>query len=126
RVKAIGRLAATMIGIVCCGAAVVLSLLWQWLDRQLYLLFIIIILQGAGGAALQIGITTSVGIMFMGNNEAAFANYKMWQSVGSAVTFIYSTFLCMYIKLYIMLTVIVVGTVCVLVLEVIYKRQKTR
>lgn len=47
------------------------------------------------------------GILFPRDKEAAFANYRMWESLGFVISFAYSTFLCLEYKLYIMLGVLV-------------------
>lgn len=46
------------------------------------------------------------GILFSRDKEAAFANYRMWESLGFVIAFAYSTFICLEYKLYIMLAVL--------------------
>lgn len=50
--------------------------------------------------------TALYGILFPREKEAAFANYRMWESLGFVIAFAYSTFLCLEYKLYILLVVL--------------------
>lgn len=49
------------------------------------------------------------GILFPGQEEAAFANFRLWESTGSVITYIYSPYLCTYMKLYILIGILCVG-----------------
>uniref|UniRef100_L7MZV9 Protein unc-93 homolog A n=1 Tax=Anolis carolinensis TaxID=28377 RepID=L7MZV9_ANOCA len=51
------------------------------------------------------------GVLFEKHKEAAFANYRLWESLGFVIAFGYSTFLRVYVKLYIVLAVLVVSMV---------------
>ena len=51
------------------------------------------------------------GILFEKHKEAAFANYRLWESFGFVIAFGYSTKLQVYIKLYILLSVLVLSMV---------------
>ena len=53
--------------------------------------------------------TALYGTIFTAHTEAAFANYRMWESVGFMVAFAYSSFLCTSVKLYILASLLVVG-----------------
>lgn len=57
------------------------------------------------------------GIIFSQNKEAAFANYRMWESLGFVISFAYSTFLCLEYKMYILLTVLLLTVVTYPVVE---------
>jgi len=51
------------------------------------------------------------GVLFEKHKEAAFANYRLWESLGFVIAFGYSTKLQVYIKLYILLSVLVLSMV---------------
>lgn len=51
------------------------------------------------------------GVLFEKHKEAAFANYRLWESFGFVIAFGYSTKLQVYIKLYILLSVLVLSMV---------------
>lgn len=51
------------------------------------------------------------GILFPGQEEAAFSNFRLWESTGSVITYIYSPYLCTSIKLYLLIGILCVGMV---------------
>ncbi|KAK4824637.1 hypothetical protein QYF61_016943 [Mycteria americana] len=57
------------------------------------------------------------GNLFEKHKEAAFANYRLWESFGFVIAFGYSTKLQVYIKLYILLSVLVLSMVTYGVVE---------
>ena len=44
------------------------------------------------------------GVIFNNNQEAAFSNFRLWESMGFAIAYAYSNYLCVRIKLYLLLT----------------------
>lgn len=65
------------------------------------------------------------GVLFPDNKEAAFANNRMWDSLGLVIAFAYSTFLCLEHKLYIMLAVLTLAIVTYPVVEFYECRHPT-
>ncbi|POI33377.1 hypothetical protein CIB84_002871 [Bambusicola thoracicus] len=57
------------------------------------------------------------GVLFEKHTEAAFANYRLWESCGFVIAFGYSTTLRVYIKLYILLAVLTLSMVTYGVVE---------
>ena len=55
--------------------------------------------------------TALYGTLFGSESEAAFSNYRLWESLGFVVAFAYSFFLCAAVKLYILTSVLVVGMI---------------
>lgn len=56
------------------------------------------------------------GFLFKNNQEAAFGAYHVWYSLGFCLSFAYSNHLCTYVKIYAMLSVLIlafVGYLCV-------------
>jgi len=51
------------------------------------------------------------GILFPGREEAAFSNFRLWESTGSVITYIYSPYLCTCTKLYILMGILCAGMV---------------
>ncbi|XP_045632168.1 protein unc-93 homolog A isoform X4 [Ursus americanus] len=52
------------------------------------------------------GIKVLYGVLFEKSKEAAFANYRLWEALGFVIAFGYSTFLCVNVKLYVLLGVL--------------------
>jgi hypothetical protein len=57
----------------------------------------------------QTQINTLYGVLFVSNEEAAFSNYRLWESVGFIVAYINGNLLCVKIKLIILLVVLSLG-----------------
>lgn len=65
------------------------------------------------------------GVIFPDDKEAAFSNQRLWKSIAYTIAFSYSNFLCVDVKLYILMSVLVTGSVGYIVIEVLeYKKSK--
>jgi len=57
------------------------------------------------------------GVYFSDNQEPAFSNYRLWESLGFVVAYAYSNALCVRVKLIILLIVLGIGTIMYLASE---------
>lgn len=73
--------------------------------------FIFPALWGLSDAIWQTQTNGLYGILFEKHEEAAFSNYRLWESLGFVIAFGYSTKLQIYIKLYILLSMLVLSMV---------------
>ena len=62
--------------------------------------------------------------MFASNKKAAFSNLRLWQSTAMAAAFAYSKFVCVRIKLYIMIGILTAGMVGYLTIDFYERRRK--
>uniref|UniRef100_A0A8B9RWW1 Protein unc-93 homolog A n=1 Tax=Accipiter nisus TaxID=211598 RepID=A0A8B9RWW1_9AVES len=90
---------------------IIALLLWKPHPKQLAVFFIFPALWGLSDAIWQTQTNGLYGILFEKHKEAAFANYRLWESFGFVIAFGYSTKLQVYIKLYILLSVLVLSMV---------------
>lgn len=58
---------------------------------------------------VQFLIAALSGILFPGKEEAAYSNFRLWESTGSVITYAYSPYLCTHIKLYLLLGLLLIG-----------------
>lgn len=58
------------------------------------------------------------GALFRRNKEAAFSNYRLWESLGFVIAYAYSTLICARMKLYIVMIVLGLGTICYILVEI--------
>ena len=65
------------------------------------------------------------GTIFSEESEAAFSNYRMWESLGFIIAFAYSTALCTNYKTYILTIVLVIGVVGYYVVEFLVYKKRT-
>ena len=66
------------------------------------------------------------GTLFVKNEEAAFSNYRLWESVGFIVAFAYGNAICVRVKLYVLVGVLSLGMAGYLAVEVMLRRQRRK
>ncbi|XP_036236786.1 protein unc-93 homolog A [Molothrus ater] len=104
-----GRKLLFALAAVLNTSCIITVLLWKPDPKQLAVFFVIPGLWGVSDAVWQTQTNALYGILFEKNKEAAFANYRLWESVGFVIAFAYSTKLQVYIKAYIVLSVLVLS-----------------
>ncbi|XP_026146433.1 protein unc-93 homolog A [Carassius auratus] len=121
---AFGRLAqyTGRIALFCLAAVTNLGcflglLFWEPHPDQLGVFFVFPALWGMADAVWQTQTNALYGILFAEHKEAAFANYRMWESLGFVIAFAYSTFICLSTKIYVALAVLALTMVTYLYVE---------
>ncbi|XP_075453042.1 protein unc-93 homolog A-like isoform X2 [Ascaphus truei] len=104
-----GRIALFMLAAVTSASCIIALLLWNPTPNQFAVFFIFPALWSLSDAICQTLLSALYGVLFDEHNEAAFANYRLWESLGFATAFAYSNFLCVYVKLYIVLSMMILG-----------------
>ena len=64
------------------------------------------------------------GSIFADESEAAFSNYRMWESIGFIIAFAYSFELCTSVKLYVITSVLVTGWIGFAIVEYMIRQDK--
>ncbi|XP_041375280.1 protein unc-93 homolog A-like [Gigantopelta aegis] len=85
--------------------------------------YVLAAIWGMGDAVIETQINALYGCLFTENTEAAFANYRLWESFGFMLTYAYNDFLCADVKLYICGGFLVVGMACYSVVEITERRR---
>ncbi|MFT7803002.1 protein unc-93 homolog A [Arapaima gigas] len=106
-----GRVALFIFAAVTNLSCTLALLFWRPHPDQLPVFFVFPALWGVADAIWQTQTNALYGILFPDCKEAAFANYRMWESVGFVIAFAYSSFICLNIKLYILIAVLLVSMV---------------
>ncbi|XP_031793356.1 protein unc-93 homolog A-like isoform X3 [Sarcophilus harrisii] len=106
-----GRIALYALGTVTHFTCIISLLVWRPHPSQEILFFLFAALWGIGDAVFQTQNNALYGVLFVNNKEAAFANYRLWESLGFVIAFGYSTYLCVSIKLYILLGALIFSVV---------------
>jgi hypothetical protein len=61
-------------------------------------------------------------VLFPKSEEAAFSNYRLWESVGFIIAFAYSQYICVDAKLYVLVAILSLGMAGYGVVEVLQRR----
>ncbi|XP_009889757.1 PREDICTED: protein unc-93 homolog A isoform X2 [Charadrius vociferus] len=112
-----GRKLLFALATVTNTACIIALLLWKPHPKQLAVFFIFPALWGLSDSIWQTQTNGLYSVLFEKHTEAAFANYRLWESCGFVIAFGYSTKLQVYIKLYILLSVLVLSMVTYGVVE---------
>jgi hypothetical protein len=68
--------------------------------------------------------TAYCGILFPSREEAAYSNFRLWESLGFIIAYAYSTYLCITVKVYILISLMVIGMAGYLTVEWQEKKKK--
>uniref|UniRef100_T1J282 UNC93-like protein n=1 Tax=Strigamia maritima TaxID=126957 RepID=T1J282_STRMM len=124
-VKKFSRVPIFLLGGLINASIVVVMLSWHPDPGNIYIFYALAGLWGLSDAIWQTQINAFYGVIFTNHEEAAFSNYRLWESLGFIVTFGYANYLCVNIKLYIVLTGLIVGMIGYLIIEIkVYKGNK--
>lgn len=129
-VKQVGRIPFFLTGACAHFALQITMMLWSpdaceeaRFDLRMGL-FLIAAFWGIGDAIWQTQINAFYGVVFVDNQEAAFANYRLWESMGFIIGFSYSSYFTIPVKLGILMGVLFFGMIGYLFIE--YDLLKTR
>ena len=64
------------------------------------------------------------GVLFENDEEAAFSNYRLWESMGFIIAFVLQTQVCIEAKLYVLLAGITAGMIGYFAIEINQRRRK--
>lgn len=104
---------------------IVTWLLWRPDPSTPYIFSIISVMWAFCDSIFHCQINALYGILFPTAEEAAFSNYRLWESLGLALAYLASNHLCIRPKLYILIVVATVGTICYYIVEYkVYRSKK--
>ncbi|XP_037772648.1 UNC93-like protein [Penaeus monodon] len=95
---------------------------WTPKPDDLVVFFVISGLWGVADAVWQTQINTLYGVIFPGESEAAFSNYRLWESTGFIIAYACSTVLCVSSKIVVLNVFLLLGIVGYYAIEVLEKR----
>ncbi|KAM8952973.1 protein unc-93 homolog A-like [Pelodytes ibericus] len=122
-VKYTGRIPLFLLAAVTSASCIIALLLWSPHPNQFAVFFILSALWSLPEAICQTLLSALYGVLFEDHKEAAFANYRIWQSIGFIISFAYSNFLCAYVKLYVVLSNMILGMILYFVVEYLEYRK---
>ena len=75
-------------GVAANAAAISVLFTWKPAPGEEWVLYVVAALWGTGDAVWQTQINALYGVLFADSEEAAFSNYRLWESAGFIFTFI--------------------------------------
>ncbi|XP_076033862.1 UNC93-like protein isoform X2 [Oratosquilla oratoria] len=110
-IKLFGRVPIFTFGALVNVAMIITLLHWMPHPDDLILFFVVAALWGVSDAVWQTQINALYGVLFTGSSEAAFSNYRLWESAGYILAYVVSTSTCIQTKLFLNLGVLVTGMI---------------
>ncbi|CAF4042969.1 unnamed protein product [Rotaria sordida] len=110
-VKFIGRWPCFVIAAIINYSLIITMFIWKPTDKQIYVLFILAGLWGLADAVWQTQITSFYGVLFTDKDEAAFSNYRLWESSGFVIFYIITPYIRIKIGLIILLIFLTLGMI---------------
>ncbi|XP_068088006.1 protein unc-93 homolog A-like isoform X2 [Hyperolius riggenbachi] len=112
-----GRVLLFSLAALANVVSIIALLFWKPHPNQFAIFFIFPVIWGMADAVWQTQTNSLYGVLFDDHKEAGFANYRLWESLGFVVAYGYNTFLCVSVKLYILLSVLFLGITLFAVVE---------
>ncbi|XP_013794921.1 protein unc-93 homolog A-like [Limulus polyphemus] len=122
-VKLVSRLPIFITAALANLGITITFLYWEPNSSQTAVLLALAGIWGFSDAVWQTQINAFYGIIFKKNEEAAFSNYRLWESIGFSMAFAYSNYLCVDVKIYILIGFLVLGIIGYLAIEFFKKRH---
>ncbi|KDR14271.1 UNC93-like protein [Zootermopsis nevadensis] len=116
-VKLTGR-----VPVVCCAFLLHLGifiglLTWAPTPDDKIMFFVVTGLWGICDGVWLVQINAYCGILFPSREEAAYSNFRLWESLGFIIAYAYSMYLCAAVKIYILMALLIIGMAGYLTVE---------
>ncbi|ODN04684.1 UNC93-like protein [Orchesella cincta] len=121
-----GRITIFVFGAIVNIAMIIVMLTWTPDPDNPIMFFVVAGCWGLGDAIWQTQINAFYGVLFPQDEEPSFSNYRLWESLGFIIAYVFSNILCVKIKLYILLAVIIVGMLGYFVIEILERKKSKK
>ena len=123
--KRTGRVPVFVFGALINAGALATMLLWTPTLKTLPLVYTLATLWGVSDAIWQAQINALYGCLFANNEEAAFSNYRLWESMGFIFAFATNAAgVCVFPKIITTIVFLGLGMLGYLILELLERRKK--
>lgn len=117
-INVVGRIPIFLLGAAVNGAIIVTLCMWRPTPDEFSVFFIIAGCWGLGDAVWQTQVNAFYATVFPKDEEAAFANYRLWESLGFIIAFVIQKLLPLQHKVAVLATFLVTGMLGYLAIEV--------
>merc|ERR1719205_500679 len=109
-IKYVGRIPTFLFGASVNLICLIVMLTWNIGETSLPVVFVLGAMWGIGDAIWQTQINALYGCLFANDEEAAFSNYRLWESMGFLFAFITNaTGVCVFPKIITTIVFLVLG-----------------
>jgi len=123
-IKKVGRIPVFTLGALINVSVIITMFGWSPSVSAVEVVYLLAGLWGTADAIWQTLINALYGVLFASDEEAAFSNYRLWESMGFLVAFItQASGVCIFPKLILTLCVLFVAMVGYLILEVMERKE---
>jgi len=123
-IKKVGRIPVFILGALINVSVIITMFSWSPSISGVGVVYLLAGLWGTADAIWQTQINALYGVLFASDEEAAFSNYRLWESMGFLVAFItQASGVCILPKLILTLCVLFVAMVGYLILEVMERKE---
>merc|ERR1711892_499472 len=123
-IKIIGRVPIFILGACINFAVIIVMLTWTPTASSVAVVYVLAAMWGVGDAIWQTQINALYGVLFASDEEAAFSNYRLWESMGFLLAFItQASGVCVMPKLIFALVFLTIGMVGYLMLELLERKE---
>jgi len=124
-IKKTGRLPIFILGALINALVIVVMLCWTPTTSTVGVVYVLASLWGVGDAIWQTQINALYGCLFANDEEAAFSNYRLWESMGFLFAFITNaTGVCVLPKIVTTIIFLVLGMAGYFVVELLEKKEE--
>lgn len=124
-VQYVGHIPFFVLAFFVHGALQIILLLWTPDPDYKVYYYLVAAFWGMGDAVIQTQINALYGALFTDNTEAAFANYRLWESAGFVMTYAYQNSLKTAYKLYVCLAFLGTGMIGYAFVEIMERRKQS-
>eukprot|EP00092_Neocalanus_flemingeri_P030399 GFUD01032999.1.p1 GENE.GFUD01032999.1~~GFUD01032999.1.p1 ORF type:complete len:501 (+),score=111.97 GFUD01032999.1:117-1619(+) len=123
-IKKIGRVPIFILGACINVLVIIIMLSWTPTSSAVGVVYLLAALWGTADAIWQTQINALYGVLFKSDEEAAFSNYRLWESMGFLLAFItQASGVCVFPKLILALFFLAIAMVGYGMLEVLERRE---
>ncbi|KAK5645591.1 hypothetical protein RI129_006891 [Pyrocoelia pectoralis] len=122
--KKTGRIPMVVFAFVVHVGLLITLLIWKPTSDNKVPFFVVAGLWGLCDAVWLVQINALCGILFPGKEEAAYSNFRLWESTGSVITYAYSPYLRTNVKIYLLIGLLVIGVSGYSAIELIERKVK--
>lgn len=123
-IKYINRIYLYLMAAFINYLAIYLMLEWKINDHNE--IYLILFMWGLADSIWQTQVNSLYGVLFNQNQEAAFSNFRLWESLGFFFSYFYSSMFCVSTKLYLLLVYLTLGLIGYLCIEINENNLKKR